>query len=341
MPQQKPRDLTIDFLRAISIVVMMIMHVNAYYLGDKISLLFWSYSQWVVPAFVFCSFAVGKYEIKNAQEYIRFLAKRIKRIVVPYYIWLIAHVLLIWIVTQKFPTFDYIIKNVIFTGGASFNWLVLLFIYLTIFGPIMYFGVFKRPIVGIVVLIPGIVASIIFIFNQNYWGNSFRLSMLLPWISITVCLLFLQKFILEKKVRLIAILTAVFTFTFIFFFFNVILPLGMRHDLYFHKYPPNIYFVVYCIFTTPIAYFVTKIFADFVLSKSEIVSKTVQYISKNSYSIFFVHTLVLYVVEKVLLNKGITYQQFLLLLFVATFVLMQGLELTTKTYGALIKKRIN
>lgn len=322
MSNQKPRDLTIDVLRALSIVVMMIMHVNAYYLGDKVSLIFWSYSQWVVPAFVFCSFAVGKHEIKNIKEYMDFLGKRLKRIVIPYYIWLIFHVLLIWVVTQEFPTFDYIIKNILFTGGASFNWLVLLFIYLTVFGPIMYLGVFRKSIVGLTLLIPGIIMSIVIIFDQNYWSNGFRLSMLLPWISITTCLLFLQKLILEKKFRLIAILTAVFSFVFVFFFLNVILPLGMRHDLFFHKYPPNIYFVIFCIFTTPLAYFVSKVIANFVLMRSEKTAKAVQYISKNSYSIFFVHTLVLYVVEKMLLNKGITYQQFLLLLFVFTYLIL-------------------
>ncbi len=335
--ETKDRDMTVDILRALSIIIMMVIHVNAYYLKDKLTLFVWSYGQWVVPAFVLCSFAVGSYDVSTLWDYLKYLKKRLMRLLVPYYIWLGANIILIFVVTKKMVSIEYLVKNIIFTGGSDFNWLVLLFIYFTIFGPFIAYCVYKKPMLGILTMLVGITLSSVIFLDQSQWNKSFRITMLLPWLAITVGLLFFLRLMREKKYKLVSLLLLICMLLYYFIHILFLLPRGMRGDLYFHKYPPNIYFVLFCLWTTPVAY-VVSLFLNRFLGGVEIFKKIILYVSIHSYEIFFVHTLVLYVIDKVITVKNLTYHQFLLILFIATFILMKMLEDANRILRKFISK---
>lgn len=81
----------IDNLRGISIIAMMIIHATAYFLKDKTAYFIWDNLEWAVPVFVFCSFYVlfeKNLEFKRDQL-IAFYKKRLKRLILLYYLFLI------------------------------------------------------------------------------------------------------------------------------------------------------------------------------------------------------------------------------------------------------------
>ncbi|MFO0703490.1 MAG: acyltransferase [Patescibacteria group bacterium] len=333
----KTRDLTIDVLRALSIVVMMVMHVNAYYLNDKLSLFVWSYGQWVVPAFLLCSFAVGKYEVTSVSEYMSYLKKRLNRILVPYYIWLIFYLLIIYLFKHNI-SLDYIIKNIFLLGGSDFNWLVLLFVYLTVFGPFIYIAANKNFKWLLIIVLSGLAISLSTFFNQKSMNVNYRIFMLPAWISITTLLLYCLR--LYKERQYIHVLTITFSSLLIFllFYFFAIARMNYRLDLYFHKYPPNIYFYVFCIWSTMLFYFVSEKIAQFVQRSSVYVEKILEYISAKSYEIFFAHIVVLYIIDNLDPRRHLTYQQFLLIMFVSTFVCVYVLGLFKHSFAAVFMR---
>lgn len=313
------RELEIDILRAVSMLIMMTMHVNAYFLSNRLTYIFWSYSQWVVPAFILCSFAVGNYQVSSIADYLRYVLKRMKRIYLPYVVWLGFYWLTVYILTKDIPTLKNIISNLLVTGGVSSNWLILLFVYLTLAGPLMVYGVHKNQKVGALIFGIGAPASLIFWVQMGVWNSHFRWAMVLPWIAITISQIYILNLIrLGKKKTVFAIIGMAFII-FWWMHFQFIAPNKMKIDLYSHKYPPNIYFFIYCLWTTPAAYLISKWSLKY-LQMSKYVMSAVSYVSRNSYQIFFIHFIVIELILHFRKFGPITYQQFILILFLLTFI---------------------
>ncbi|MDA1317179.1 MAG: acyltransferase family protein, partial [bacterium] len=78
------RNTTIDFLRGLAVLLMMLIHVTAYFLSDPIVRNIWDYTHIVVPLFIFCSgfifFQRGNYSLDVSS-----VIKRIKQLILPYY----------------------------------------------------------------------------------------------------------------------------------------------------------------------------------------------------------------------------------------------------------------
>ena len=100
MVKNKPRqrDLVVDIRRSVSILLMIVMHINPYFPKLFFTGWMWSWGQWVVPAFILCSIAVDTSDIQNIQDYLRYLWKRGIRLLVPYYLWLMTFFFLIVLV---------------------------------------------------------------------------------------------------------------------------------------------------------------------------------------------------------------------------------------------------
>ncbi len=52
------RDETIDTLRGMAMLAMIMLHAASYYFGSKTTFLIWDNLQWAVPVFLFCSMAL-------------------------------------------------------------------------------------------------------------------------------------------------------------------------------------------------------------------------------------------------------------------------------------------
>ncbi len=265
----------IDNLRGISIIAMMIIHATAYFLKDKTAYFIWDNLEWAVPVFVFCSFYVlfeKNLEFKRDQL-IAFYKKRLKRLILPYFLFLIIYFFLLYFFEQRKFNLNYFFANVFLYDGVDFNWLVLLFVYFTFLTP-MFFYIFKNKLFKFFYFIFVILSSLIFIFYKiNY-----RLIMWLPWSFY----LFLIPVFQKKDNKKIVLITAVSLLIFLILrFFEI--KIGHNLSQFSNKYPPTLYHLTFGSFWIGILYFI--------FNKKE--SKLLKFFSVNSYSLYFIHFLVL------------------------------------------------
>src|SRR4030042_497046 len=137
----------IDFLRAVSILFVIIIHVLQFNLGNPLSRFFWNYLNFIVITFVFCSVYVLELKYGNKlnsfNKIFIWWKKRLLRLLIPFYIYLAVHYLL-WNLLPNFfigfdlkNNFDYLKNSVLLIGGVSTNWLPLLFIELALIFPLL------------------------------------------------------------------------------------------------------------------------------------------------------------------------------------------------------------
>lgn len=276
MKKNKERIFLIDNLRGISIIAMMIVHAASYFLRDKTTYFIWDNLEWVVPVFIFCFFYVllEKEIYRNNINWFDYFKKRLKRLLIPYFVFLFFYFLIVYFFDFKKFNLNYFLSNIFLYGGLDFNWLVLLFVYFTFLTPV-FFKIIKNNFLKIAYFILIILSSIFFIFYKiNY-----RLIMWLPWSFYLYLIPLFQKKD-NKKILLITLLSF-FLFLFLRFF-----ELNIGHNLsqFSNKYPPTLYHLVFGSFWIGVLYFL--------LRKKEI--KILNFFSVNSYSLYFIHIMVLY-----------------------------------------------
>jgi peptidoglycan/LPS O-acetylase OafA/YrhL len=329
------RDFAIDIWRAIAVVAMIIVHVSSLYLKDSVTIFFWSYLQWVVPAFVFSSIFVANERpnsnIFGVHSFITYLKKRIRRLLMPYYAWLVIYLFVVWLISGKWESGKYIFDSLTLTGGSDYNWLVLLFVYIALVSPIIsHFS--KKPkhaLVLLITMLVGAAYSVLVFFVKPIVGGNFRLTMAIPWISIVIFFVLWCR-IWRQGHKTIAYTLIMFSGLF-FFLWHVIFVSGrtIRYELYYHKYPPDIYFMLFSFFTAPLGYILSRsIIAMFADIPHSTMGQVISFMSRRSYTIYFVHIICLYLVQEVLMQVyELTYQNHLLLVFVITlsteFLLMK------------------
>jgi fucose 4-O-acetylase-like acetyltransferase len=281
----------IDDLRGISIIVMILIHTNAYLLGDK-----WAYntreiSQFAVVAFLFCSAYLSLLKpYPSAQELIPYLWKRLKRLAVPYYIFFTIYILFSMFALGKHFSQQYIVSSYLLTGGIDFNWLVLLFVELMIITPLIQFLYSKYKAGLYIYTFIAFVSSVLFLKYTPL--PYYRAIMWLPWSLVVVYTLYFEKLWSNKKIFFG--ITLLFGLIFIATQQLILLPLHHSFSMYANKYPPNLYHISYSLFAINIIYYMSKkqFFA------SPLVQEVIHFFSINSYPIFFIHVIVIDAVWK-------------------------------------------
>lgn len=163
----KKRYIQIDILRGIAILAMILTHTSYYFFSDKVAFFTWNWTQFAVPALIFCfSYIFYQKNINSPSISLSYFRKRIIRLLYPYYIFLIIFLALVFFITQKNFTTDYVIQSIFLTGGVSINWLVLLFIYMTIIFPFIAICFKRYRSIFIIYALLSIASTIIFTFYQ-------------------------------------------------------------------------------------------------------------------------------------------------------------------------------
>lgn len=272
------RNKHIDNLRGLAMLAMIVIHACSYFLKDKTTYLIWNYLQWAVPLFVFSSFYVFFSRSKKID-----IKKRIFRLLKPYYIFLFFYFGLLFFFEKKNFNLNYLSANIFLYKGVDFNWLVLLYVYFTFLMPVVLWMKNKKYLFyGFFVL--SFLSSIYFIFQPfNY-----RLIMWLPWSVFMYFTIFFFKN--EKNIKLLNFTAVISLFVFILLYW-VEVRIGHNLSHFANKYPPTLYHLSYGIFWVIILYRLSqlKVFA------SSLVSKFLDFMSLNSYTLYFIHTLVLFV----------------------------------------------
>lgn len=313
----KERNTTIDFLRGLAVVLMILIHATAYFLGDPFTRAVWDYTHFAVPLFVFCSAFIFFAKDSITTLSVSYIVKRLKRLVFPYYIFLIPFFILAFIHRPDTVSIREIVEKLLLTGGRDLNWLVILFIYFLFLIPITHFMYRQKKWLFYILSSMAFISSILFLFYTP--PVPFRFVMWLPWTFFLVFTLFFTE---QKKNTYFFVGTVIVSIVTFFITRDILQNQGRTLVLTENKYPPNLYYLSYGIFFTTIMYYLHQ-----VSSRNRFYTMYVQpsfdYLSTHSYSLFFIHFLFVKVFVDYDVHKMLgPWWFFLVLLILSVFVQM-------------------
>ena len=287
----KQRNQTIDSLRGLSILAMIMLHTNVYYLsqGGWVSF-FWNWLQFAVPVFVFCSAYIFwqkplSFEWNNVFSHIK---KRVTRLFVPYYLFLLIFLPISFIKTPKNFNFTYIFKSLTLTGGIDINWLVLLF-FMFVFLQVILSWLLNRHHKWFYLYVTiAFVSSVVLLFIRPKFD--YKLIMWLPWSLITVFTYYFVKYEKDKKWIFGSILIAITAFV---ISHQLLIVRSHSLRLFDNKYPPNLYVLSYGILSIVILFVIFK----FINQRSKTITNILSFYSLYSYEIFFIQYIVIYLLN--------------------------------------------
>jgi len=282
----------LDDIRGISIIVMILIHTNAYFLSNV-----WAYntreiSQFAVVAFLFCSavLTVQRPYPTSFQELVQYFYKRVKRLIIPFYVFFIIYVVFINLAGGKHFKEGYVMDSFLLIGGIDFNWLVLLFIQIMLITPLLQYLFDKQKKLLHFYASGAFISSILFLKYSPL--PYYRSIMWLPWSLVIVYVLYLEK--IWKNKALFFWTTFLFGALFLSTQQLVLRPLHHSFSMYDNKYPPNLYHLSYSLFAVNILYYLSR----HKLFSSKIIQSVIHFFSVNSYQIFFIHIIVIEAVWK-------------------------------------------
>ena len=281
----KERNTTIDFLRGLAVVLMILIHATAYFLSDPVVKNIWDYTHFAVPLFVFCSAFIFFAKDSITTLSFSYIWKRLKRLILPYYFFLIPFFILVLIDNPQSFNIRQVMEKLFLSGGRDLNWLVILFIYFLFLIPIIHFMYRKKKWLFYILSSTAFVSSILFLFYIP--PVPFRFVMWLPW---TFFLVFALLFTEQKKNNYFFIGTVILSALAFFITRDILQAQGKTLVLTENKYPPNLYYLSYGIFFTTVMYYIHRLCSGNIFYKKYL-QLPFDFLSVNSYSLFFIHFL--------------------------------------------------
>ncbi len=298
--KQIDRLVSIDALRALGIIVMILTHVLSWHFGEYGIGFIWNAIHMVVVGLVFCSAYL--YSKANSDEKIhhrfKWFTKRIARLYIPFIFYLIAHYTM-WLLFPEWlrgygikQSLPFIASSVSLSGGVDIGWLTTLFIQMAIIFPFLLSLSRSKKYVLFTTTLLIVFSTITAIFRipMDYT----RLIGWLPWSLVSLIgFMYSDMETLHpgrlKKFTTSALALCFATYTLFYFIFRT---LHMSVQLTHHKYPPDIFYLSYGLFFT---FILITLFRRYELFLHP-VKKYITFISRQSYTIFFVHIIVLDIV---------------------------------------------
>lgn len=309
----------IDLLRGFSIIVMILTHTNAYFMHHKTAFDIWNYLHFSVPTFVFCSgFVLAnryKIEILNLATYFKFIGKRLFRLLKPYYIFLIFFYIMLYFSQKRIDLRD-VTSALLIVREPDISWLVNLFVQLTLLFPVLsyLFNKQRKLFDGLF----GIVMIYAFWKIFNRLDLDYKYYMVWSWSLPFMFAFYFAKYYRNLKFRIGAML------------FFLILHLGLKYYLASHgnnvilqdnKYPPNLYYLSYGMFWFVLLDFIFNL----EIFKNKVLFGVINFFSKNSFSLFFIHYLVIQITFRFFI-KNLQFNEWTLFFYV--IILTSVIQLT-------------
>lgn len=300
----------IDYLRGVAIILTILTHTLSYYLKVPGIFTFWDRIHFVVPIFVFVSAYISAKKGLSKESFFPTLIKRIWRLLAPYYIFLIAFFILVSFAEPSRLTTSFFVTNLFVTGGVDINWLVLLFIYLALMLPaLLSLYKYAKPAYFTLMAV-SLSSSLVLLFYHPPFG--YKLYMWLPWLSVAFAAITVANH--DKKNSVIKILIASIA---VFIISQTYLSLHRgTFTLFSHKYPPDIYYLSHGLSWT------MGLYIFFTLFKPSGVTKNIlNFSSTYSYTLYFFHYLVIYIIVHFFSYKSLSVWIFTLIVFSLTYLL--------------------
>lgn len=287
----------IDILKAIAAVLVIVIHVLERYQGNSAARhTIWDLSHFSVGLFVFASgFLHGNSSTKvsDIKSGIKVLIKRVQRIVIPYFIYAIIAFTIFALMHStdeilKIVDLEYITDTLILHGGIGYNWITRIFMLITVTFIILELLKPKlRHIYTITCIIFAIIVSYLTFYTYDYLKYFYYLP---GWF-----LIYYSGYLLFRNYKIrISSLAKMITFYLLVFIscFILLKTLGQTTMIFFHKYPPDLYFISYnAILSAIVSIFAIK--AHKIIEQNDIIKKSITFLSRNSYEIFFIQLLVI------------------------------------------------
>lgn len=287
----------IDVLKAFGIVAVIIVHILTYSLSNPVSNFLWNNLQFFVISFIFCSgfvlASIYQDYFLSISQTIAWYKKRLIRLFIPFLIYLISHYAL-WIIFPNIfsglgllQDIDFFIKSALLIGGTNYNFLVMLFVELTLLFPI-FTSFFKRKKLLILYLIlSGFITLSFTFFGGTY--STYRFTMWIPWSLVLLLAMYVaikgKEEVIDKNInKRYLVIGVIFFILFLGLYFYYI-QVAKSVIFYNHKYPPDFYYLFFGLSLT----FFALIIGRLKIWQNKILKSTYLFISKNSYSMFFVH----------------------------------------------------
>jgi len=311
----KQRNQTIDSLRGLSIIAMIAIHTFVFYLSQKGWVeFFWNWLQFAVPVFVFCSAYIFwqkplSFEWNNIFSHTK---KRVTRLLIPYYLFLLIFLPISFIKTPKNFNFTYIFKSLTLTGGIDINWLVLLF-FMFIFLQIMIsWLVTKRRNWFYLYTVVVFIGAVILLFIKP--RLDYKFIMWLPWSLITLFTYYFVKYEKNDKWLFGSVLITITTFV---ISYQLLVIRSHSFRFFDNKYPPNLYILSYGILSIVLLFLIFK----FINPRFKTITNILSFYSLYSYEIFFIQYVAIYLLNTYI--KTIKYSPigfFIVVLLITTIV---------------------
>jgi peptidoglycan/LPS O-acetylase OafA/YrhL len=287
----------LDIMRGVSIVAMILIHTSAYFLKDKTAYFLWDINQFAVPVFIFCSaYLFYKKESHSKLNHtVNYYKKRVVRLMVPYYIFLGIYLLLIWYAQPANITPSFLVANLTLTGGLDLNWLVLLFLYMSLLMPVLMYLYRSRVKLFYSYCFIAVLSSIWFLFFRPV---EYRAIMWLPWSLLIPASWFIAE--MESHYPTIVFTQIVLIATYALSRYSLLIQHSSL-DHYRNKYPPNLYHISFGVISIIILFYACKV-VDLYLY--EPFKKAIIFFSTYSYQIFFTHFMIIYFLTVIMKMTG-------------------------------------
>lgn len=291
----------IDLLKAFAAFLVVFIHVISWYKSKGVGFQYtWDLAHFSVGAFVFASgflMANSKIKDRSVKGVLLYLWKRFKRIVLPYFIYVVAFLATKFILdgignTVDRFTWEYWWRTLSLNGGIGGNWIPRLFMGLSL---LYIFAELVNPYIKhIYYYLFGIasVLSVYFMFGSSDFMRSDQ--KLAGWFVIFMAGFYLSKNydkfkVLFDKLLNISIVTLVTTYIFMAGTFEHL-------SIFSNKWPPNLYFVAYNMVMVLVVFLLFR-FLKRGVKKGSWLDQIIKYYSYASYDMFFYHLIILEFLE--------------------------------------------
>lgn len=286
------RDISIDICRTIFSLLIILAHVNP----PKFILNIRSFD---VTALVIISGMMIRNNI-NSDNYIKYLFSRIKKLLIPTYLLIIIVSVTSYIVCdvlkrEQLYELNIILESFALVDGIGYVWIVRIYLIIAILSPIIIM-INKKIKSNYIIILLGMILiyfnyrlSIRFNKVDNYW-----LDYILYVIPYTIVALIGLRCYKNK----IAIKQTLTLYIPIFIICQLIMyHKGVGFSPTTFKYPPNLYYLSYGVSVGLGIYYV--IISKEINIKNHLLNKFIVWSSKNSFTIYLVHIIILMAVNMI------------------------------------------
>lgn len=314
----------IDFLRGFALFTIIFIHSLVPYLSQADIHRWWNGAQYAVQMFVFCAaYIYFSHEITKKEKPVEYIVRRLKRLLIPYFIFLISFLAILLLTQPKMVTASYILASLFLLGGVDVNWLVVLFIELTV---VFLFIKSLKTSGQLFFYVLAALSSLMLLFV--HLPVNYKLIMWLPW---SVVIFYAQQVVKNERNNRFHFLSLLLGMVLFAVSFVTLTILGRSTVFFDNKYPPNLFYLSYGIIWIAAVYLLQPV----LLPMMNKLKRPILFLSSRSYTLFFIHTAVIYIFNTYYLPLRMYPLSFFLSVFLTSVCIQLALDGILKKFDTI------